>query len=73
MPVLFVTSGPDLESLNTEMTWRRKLVSCSVLLEFWFLGEMSSWHHRGPKALENPRENPVRKPRLPGRYWYYCS
>lgn len=47
--------SPDLDSLNTEMTYRRKLVSCTVLLETWFLGEMSSWHHSGPYALINQK------------------
>lgn len=43
---------PDLESLKTDTTWRRKLVSCSALLVFWFLGVISSWHHSGPNALK---------------------
>lgn len=43
---------PDLESLKTDTTCRRKFVSCSALFEFWFLGVMSSWHQSGPNALQ---------------------
>lgn len=44
---------PDLDSLNMDTTCRRKFVSCPVLFEIWFFGEMSSWHHSGPYALQN--------------------
>lgn len=42
---------PDLDSLKTDTTCRRKFVSCPVLFEVWFFGEMSSWHHSGPYVL----------------------
>lgn len=42
---------PDLDSLNTDITCLRKFVSCPVLFEIWFFGEMSSWHHSGPYGL----------------------
>lgn len=45
--------SPDLDSLKTETTCRKKLESCSVLLELGFLGVMSSCTHRGPMALSN--------------------
>lgn len=45
--------SPDLDSLKTETTWRRKLESCSVLLELGFFGVMSSCTHSGPNALSN--------------------
>lgn len=45
--------SPDLDSLKTEMTWRRKFVSCSALLQLGFFGVMSSCAHSGPNALSN--------------------
>lgn len=45
--------SPDLDSLKTETTCRKKLESCSVLLELGFLGVMSSCTHSGPIALSN--------------------
>lgn len=62
--------SPDLDSLNTEMTYRKKLVSCKVLLETWFFGEMSSWHHSGPYALINKKK---KCPRLFSNLLLYCT
>lgn len=44
---------PDLDSLKTNTTCRRKFVSCPVLFKVWFFGEMSSWHHSGPYVLQS--------------------
>lgn len=47
-----VCALPDLDSLKTNTTCRRKFVSCPVLFKVWFFGVMSSWHHSGPYVLQ---------------------